>query len=192
MSASDFTKYMIAEGTKTLLLNREFHEITVSDIAKQCEINRNTFYYHFKDKYDVVDWIFYSESKSIQDKMKDFNYFSDGLLELLRYMKKNRAFYIKVLRDEGQNCFSQTFTKFIVRLIKGYLERLDANHNVEEEVIMTISHFYAYGFTGVILEWANAGMKTDPERKINLIKNLFYSKIKVYFNTKKETPDMLS
>lgn len=61
MSTVEFTKYMVAKGTKELLQTRDFEEISVGEIARHCHISRNTFYYHFKDKYDVINWIFYSE-----------------------------------------------------------------------------------------------------------------------------------
>ena len=39
----------------------EFEQISVGLIARHCHISRNTFYYHFKDKYDIISWIFYRE-----------------------------------------------------------------------------------------------------------------------------------
>lgn len=61
MSTSDFTKERIAQGVKTLLQTMEFEQISVGLIARHCHISRNTFYYHFKDKYDIISWIFYRE-----------------------------------------------------------------------------------------------------------------------------------
>ena len=50
MSTSEFTKYMIAKGVKQLLETKDFEQISVGDIARQCKISRNTFYYHLKIK----------------------------------------------------------------------------------------------------------------------------------------------
>ena len=72
MSTSEFTKYMIAKQFKALLKNHDFHNISVHMIVSNCHISRNTFYYHFQDKYDVIKWIFYSESASIFRKIKNF------------------------------------------------------------------------------------------------------------------------
>lgn len=54
MSTAEFTKYMVAQGFRQLLRERDFEDISVGDIARHCHISRNTFYYHFKDKYDVI------------------------------------------------------------------------------------------------------------------------------------------
>ena len=40
---------------------KPFSQISVSDICGKCEMNRKSFYYHFKDKYDLVNWIYRTE-----------------------------------------------------------------------------------------------------------------------------------
>ena len=65
MSNAAFTKLMIAQGLKRLLKTTSFVNVSVGDIARECQISRNTFYYHFKDKYDLISWIFYTEITSI-------------------------------------------------------------------------------------------------------------------------------
>ncbi|MGL4547948.1 TetR family transcriptional regulator [Eubacterium aggregans] len=62
MSDSTTTKKEIAKGFKKLMLEKRFDKITISDIAASCGINRQTFYYHFLDKYDLLDCIYYNEA----------------------------------------------------------------------------------------------------------------------------------
>ena len=61
MSESITTKNAIAAGFRTLMEKKSFEKITISDITDECGLNRQTFYYHFKDKYDLLNWIFYNE-----------------------------------------------------------------------------------------------------------------------------------
>lgn len=58
MANSEQTKRALAEGLKTALRSQEFDQITVADITECSEVSRNTFYYHFRDKQELVDWIF--------------------------------------------------------------------------------------------------------------------------------------
>ena len=51
----------IAEGLKELCHHKDFNKISVRDITEQCGLNRQTFYYHFQDKYELLDWIYYQE-----------------------------------------------------------------------------------------------------------------------------------
>ncbi len=54
---SQTTKRALEASLKKLLLQKPLNKITINDITEDCGVNRMTFYYHFKDIYDLVDWI---------------------------------------------------------------------------------------------------------------------------------------
>lgn len=53
---SQATKRMMEASLKKLLLQKPLPKITINDITDDCGISRMTFYYHFKDIYDLVEW----------------------------------------------------------------------------------------------------------------------------------------
>ena len=61
MAGSDVSKRMLADALRALLRDHWFSEVTVTQICSLCGMSRKNFYYHFKDKYDLVNWIFCSE-----------------------------------------------------------------------------------------------------------------------------------
>ena len=61
MADTNINKRALAAALKELMEHKAFEKISVSDICGACNMNRKSFYYHFKDKYDLVNWIFYSE-----------------------------------------------------------------------------------------------------------------------------------
>ena len=61
MADSNITKRALAAALKELMEEFPFIKISVADICAKCDINRKTFYYHFKDKYDLVNWIYDTE-----------------------------------------------------------------------------------------------------------------------------------
>ena len=52
---SQTTKRALEASLKKLLLQKPLNKITINDITEDCGVNRMTFYYHFKDIYDLVD-----------------------------------------------------------------------------------------------------------------------------------------
>ncbi|MFR1342509.1 MAG: TetR family transcriptional regulator [Anaerovoracaceae bacterium] len=60
---SQITKKAIEASLKNLLLKKPFDKITINDIAEDCGISRMTFYYHFKDIYDLVEWACEEDAK---------------------------------------------------------------------------------------------------------------------------------
>ena len=61
MPDSNITKRALASALKELMEDSPFSKISVSDICQACDMNRKSFYYHFKDKYELVNWIFNEE-----------------------------------------------------------------------------------------------------------------------------------
>ena len=61
MADSNTTKRMLAQTLKQQMAHMPFSKIRVSEICAACGVSRKSFYYHFRDKYDLVDWIFRSE-----------------------------------------------------------------------------------------------------------------------------------
>ena len=61
MADSNITKQALAAALKELIAERPFEKISVSDICDRCRMNRKSFYYHFRDKYDLANWIFDTE-----------------------------------------------------------------------------------------------------------------------------------
>ena len=59
MADSNRTKSALADAMKKLMVCKSFAKISISDLCEECGLNRKSFYYHFKDKYDLVNWIFY-------------------------------------------------------------------------------------------------------------------------------------
>lgn len=58
MADSNITKRALAAAFKSLMEEMPFSKITVAMICEKCDMNRKSFYYHFEDKYDLVNWIF--------------------------------------------------------------------------------------------------------------------------------------
>ena len=172
MPNAEFTKLMISQGLKEILETTQFADVSVGCIAKHCKISRNTFYYHFKDKYDIISWIFYTEITPIIGENLAIEHWSDGLLSLCRYMQENRKFYINVLEFQGQNSFSECLMDFYQNLAENIMCNAKGEQVLSTQQIHQISRFYAHGLTGVILDWAKNGMLDDPEPTIRALEKL--------------------
>ena len=172
VSNAAFTKLMIAQGLKRLLKTTSFATLSVGDIAQECHISRNTFYYHFKDKYDLISWIFYTETTSILSDDISLEHWGDSLLALCRYMQENRDFYLNILEFHGQNSFTECLLDFYQGLVGRLLFQSNTQFPLSSRQIRTFSRFYAYGITGVIMDWARNGMTADPEPPVNILEKL--------------------
>ena len=69
---SQTTKRALEASLKNLLLKKPLTKITINDIAEDCEINRMTFYYHFKDIYDLVEWSCIEDARKALEGKKTY------------------------------------------------------------------------------------------------------------------------
>ena len=86
---SNLTKRALAAAMKELMEQMPFSKISVSDIAEQCGMNRKSFYYHFKDKYDLVNWIFDMEYLRLTSE-QDYTGIWEFLTVLCGFFYENR------------------------------------------------------------------------------------------------------
>lgn len=177
MSNSDFTKFMIARGLKQLLETKSFLDISVADIAQHCKISRNTFYYHFRDKYDVISWIFYTEITPLIGDTLSIDKWGSGMRALCHYMQENKSFYMNVLQFEGQNSLADCLMDFYQNLVQNIILNAGGDQLLKPNQIKVIARFYAHGMSGVLLDWVKNGMVRDPDATVAMLEDLLSGEI---------------
>lgn len=164
MSDSMITKKAMADSIKELMKRKSLEKITVSDIAKNCGLNRQTFYYHFKDKYDLVNWIYNSEVAVTISSVSAGADWNTAMLNVLNIMKKEKFFYIGSLNLDRQCMFHDS----LFSATRDMLVKIIGQHNSRENLKMDasdcifIAEFYTYGLVGMVIQWARSGMKESP------------------------------
>ena len=91
MADSNITKKALAMALKDLMRETPFEKITITDICEKCDMNRKSFYYHFKDKYDLVVWIFDTEFMAVALKM-EYKHPWDKIESICKYFYANQDF----------------------------------------------------------------------------------------------------
>ena len=127
MADSNITKRALATALRELMEEVPFDKIQVAHICERCDMNRKSFYYHFKDKYDLLNWIFdteiitYIQGYSAEEKIEKR---VETIQDICNYFYKNRNFYRKALKVQGQNSFSEHFREYIMPFLKIRLAHL--------------------------------------------------------------------
>lgn len=171
MSDSLITKKAIAQALKTICREKEFDKISIADITTACGLNRQTFYYHFQDKYELLSWIYYSENFSLITEDISFENWNEKILKMLHIMVREKVFYMNTLREQ-----EKTFESYLFDMAKALfvdaMDALDPNGGLDQGEKEFDAEFYAYGICGVILAWALKGMRIAPEVVSRHLKSL--------------------
>ena len=118
MADSNITKKALAMALKDLMRETPFEKITITDICEKCDMNRKSFYYHFKDKYDLVVWIFDTEFMTVALKMEYKNSW-DKIESICNYFYVNHSFYSKIMNVTGQNSLQEHIRELLQPILEG-------------------------------------------------------------------------
>ena len=143
MTDTRITRNTLANSFKELMKDNDFSKISVSDICRNCNINRKSFYYHFYDKYDLVNWIFDRDYSGFVYRNKGDSFF---FKELCEYFSENSAYYRKVFMIQGHNCFLEHLYNHFYRLLIACKK--------EDSTDFEIS-FYSDAIVSAIKRWLN-------------------------------------
>lgn len=150
------TKELLANSLKELLKDNSFTEIGVRDIAKNCGVSRTAFYNHFQDKYDLISWIYRTDSEQICKGFEN---------------RKWREYHTRIL---------EYITSYVMGSMESHLKRELGVTKLSED-IQTSLYMWNYTRTVLIFRWIrNAGNKS-PKEMSNLICNCVPEPIRVYY-----------
>ncbi len=166
MADSNITKRALATALKELMEEMPFSKISVTDICQKCEMNRKSFYYHFRDKYDLVNWIYDMEFIAVINK-KEYKSSQEFLTDLCDYFYVNRTFYRKAFGMEGQNSFCDHFKEMMSPLIAERLEMKEPSLDEEEMEFRT--DFFTEAVVGAIQRWIMDRNCVTSEKFIRLL-----------------------
>ncbi len=153
---SDRTKRLIADAMKRMMARKPIVKIFVTDICKEAEIERQTFYYHFKDKHDVVAWIYFQQAANV-DVISE-----ESAARSMAEMKKEFIFYKRAYEDTSQNALWQYMADYYIKRYSSEAKRILNTKELDPDLQYSI-RLYCTGAVGMAREWLLKDDKTPAE-----------------------------
>ena len=160
---SEVTKRALEQSLKNLLLKKPLTKITISDIAEDCGINRMTFYYHFKDIYDLVEWSCLEDAKKALEGKKTHDTWQEGFLQIFQAVQDNKPFIMNVYRCVDRAQVERYLKPFVDNLLMNVIVEESADIAVRDEDKDFIAQIYTYIFVGLMLDWIADDMREEPK-----------------------------
>ena len=152
---------ILAESLKELSKTRPIEKITIKEITDNAGVIRPTFYNHFQDKYELLEWIVREDLMEPAMPLFDNGLLREGITYLFTAMEKERDFYEKAVRLEGQNSFVEMMEDAVQELI---LQRMN-KEKLRERITYSwlrperIAAYYAHMACNVAVQWVEGGMQ---------------------------------
>ena len=172
-----FTKYALENSLKKLLLQKPLNKITINDITEDCGINRMTFYYHFKDIYDLVEWVCMEDAKKALADNKTYETWQQGFVRIFDAVRENKPFIMNVYRCVSREQVEKYLVPLTDQLIMGVIAERSAGMTVREEDKQFIAQVHSYSFVGLMLDWIKDDMRAEPELLVNKLALVIHGSI---------------
>lgn len=175
------TKITIVDSFKNLCISKEINKITISDITNYCKLNRNTFYYHFKDVYDLIEWILKSEITNVLTSV-DINNIEKLLNTVFDYVDDNRKFLKSVYKAFDRDNLRKLLYPYFYGTLNNIVEEYGIDKILNDEGFKTFAiNFYTDGIAQSIVNYIQDD-KINKNQIINYLltlNNNLYSMIKI-------------
>lgn len=174
-------KSQMAEALKKLMAQKSLQKITIQEIADGCGMNRYTFYYHFKDIYDLLAWMFQEQALSLIQKSDNCLTWQDGFQLFLRSVRENKEVFRCALDSLGQEALRQMFYQEVTHLMRLFLADVGGKHRVSEEYQSFLGDFYIAALSGTVMEWIRRDMDLPEETMMTYLRLILDNQIEEAF-----------
>lgn len=160
----------LVESFKALAVSMPVKKITIQEIAEGAGVIRPTFYNHFQDKYQLLEHIFKSEVIAPVKPMIQNDMLDDAVVLIFVQMLKDREFYGKVYRLEGQNSFESIVKSSLYETLLDFIEEYSHNKVSRHKLLSheTLAKYYSEFLGFIVIAWIRDGMIVSPQEMRDL------------------------
>ena len=169
-------KSTIANAFMTLSKTKEVDKITVTDLVKACHISRQTFYYHFQDILEVIEWSVQQVFQEILARRMDTDAPEDTLRTFIESSSEADVLLKKLLHSQRREQIETIFVNAVRSYLQEVLNRQELKSDLPLADAKIMLDFCTYGIVGLLLE--NCGKKSlDKEKMANQMVRLISKRI---------------
>lgn len=169
------SKKAITDALIKLMTEKDFEKITINEIADLANVNRGTVYFHFTDKYDLLNYCIEIHLNELVESCHlgvDVDNFSskDSLLRTFQYLEQNIFFYSNMLNNKSFPAFRDRLMSVALKSIHDTIDMTGDNSTMNKEILV---QFVASASVGLMEWWITNSMPYSAEEMVNQMSLLF-------------------
>ena len=161
------TKRALSHSLKELLNKKSMTKITVRDVVENCGVNRQTFYYHFQDIYDLLEWTFCRDIDAVfHEETNNLNW-QEWCVILIRYMKENKYLILNVCNSIERKRLEAHIRIWITPALEKLIESFSDGKPYTEENKDFVKNIYSIILQGLIMQWIEDDMADEKLQNLD-------------------------
>ena len=157
------TKEALAAALRQMMTVKPIEKVTVKDIVEICGVNRQTFYYHFDDVDDLLEWVFEQEFDRVFPSEVVYDHWMEDMMGYFDYLVSNSAFTLNVYNSNSRLYMLRYLKSRMETCIRSFAEIASEGKNIDRQDFEFVVEFYADCAIGFISHWMDMGMQMPKE-----------------------------
>ncbi len=184
---SELTKKVLSNELKDMLKEKPVNKISISELCERVGIKRQTFYYHFADLPELIEWTCYKEVESVLKENRSYSSWEAGFYDIFKLAKKEKPFIMNIYHGVSVSLLQDYMCRLTFPLLKNVVDEVAESLHIDdvtESDKTFIEHFYTIAFVDLVISWVDRDMKDDPKTIIDhlspLVKGTIPNALKAY------------
>jgi len=157
------TKEALGNALKKMIVVKPIDKITVKDLVEICGVNRQTFYYHFDDVYDLLEWVFEQDAEKVLPKTIDVANWKRDVTTFFTYLHQNRDFALNICNSNSRTYMLKFYEKKLEVCVRGFATLVSKQMNIGLSDFEFVVMLYTNMVVGLISQWIDRGMVIPAE-----------------------------
>lgn len=174
---SKYTKTRIMNAFIYLLNEKSMDHLTVKDVIETAEVNRNTFYYHFEDIYDLLHQVLLKKLDDFSNATERYDTFYEEYVRSARFFLENKKAMSHIYHSKDRELLEMYMEKVTAIFVERFVREAAVSYEISEEGIAYLTEFYSYAIVGNTIHWIQEGMPPYRERHLYLVSKSFEDSI---------------
>lgn len=156
---------LLAESLKEIATKHPIEKITIKEITDKAGVIRPTFYNHFQDKFELLEWILKKDLLEPVHPLIQNGMISEAMVLLFSNIEKERAFYTRAIKLEGPVSFRSIAQKCVQEELVGVFRDLSTGKKYIHNWLTPelLASYYAQSMCFAVTEWIKMGMNIPPK-----------------------------
>lgn len=166
MGKREETKEKMVASFKNLSLKKPIQKITVQEIVEGAGVIRSTFYNHFQDKYQLLEWIFTTKVLFPAKPLIQNNMLHEAVVLIFVNLLKDKEFYGRVYRLEGQNSFESIVKSSLYDTLLDFMNKRCQQGKAPVHRLLSkenLAEYYSQFLGFIVIAWMRDGMEASPQ-----------------------------
>ena len=157
------TKKALADALKKMMAIKPIDRITVNELVESCGVSRQTFYYHFDDVYDLLEWVFEEDANANLPSEVVYDNWKHDVTLWFKYLSDNAAFALNVYNSNSRLYMLRYIRSRLRDCIRSFSEIVAEDRAIDRQDFEFIVEFYSHIVVGLIAQWMDQGMQLPKE-----------------------------